>query len=89
MNVAMWSLVTHQLENARALAEIDKRRPRLASLRRAVSTAYYALFQALCELCAAELVGWDKPWSSFTPIFRSVEHVHALFEYYCCIFVLN
>jgi uncharacterized protein (UPF0332 family) len=43
----MWSLVTHQLENARALAKLDKRRPREASLHRAVSTAYYALFQAL------------------------------------------
>lgn len=73
----MWSLVTHQIENARALAGLDARRPRQASLRRAVSTAYYALFQALCETCAAELVGWDKPWESFTPIFRAVEHGRA------------
>lgn len=70
----MWSLVAHRLENARALALIDKGRPRQASLRRAVSTAYYALFQALCETCAAELVGWDKPWEAFTPIFRALEH---------------
>lgn len=70
----MWLLVEHQLENARALARIDKGRPRQASLRRAVSTAYYALFQALCEACASELVGWEKPWAAFTPIFRSLDH---------------
>jgi hypothetical protein len=73
----MWSLVAHQIENARALATLDKGRPRQASLRRAVSTAYYALFQALCELCAKELVGWKKPWESFTPIFRALEHGRA------------
>ena len=72
-----WALVTHQLENARAMAALDKGRPRQASLRRAVSTAYYALFQALCEMCANELVGWKKPWESFTPIFRAVEHRRA------------
>ena len=70
----MWSLVAHQLENARALARIDEGCPRQASLRRAASTAYYALFQALCEACASELVGWDKPWEAFTPIFRALEH---------------
>ena len=70
----MWSLVTHQLENARALATLDKGRPRQASLRRAVSTAYYGLFQALCEACAVKLVGWGKPWEAFTPIFRALEH---------------
>jgi hypothetical protein len=73
----MWSLVSHQLEIARALVKLDKRRPRQASLRRAVSTAYYALFQAICEACASKLVGWDKPWDLFTPIFRAVEHSRA------------
>jgi hypothetical protein len=70
----MWSLVTHQLENARMLATLDKRRPRQASLRRAVSTAYYALFQALCETCASRLVGRGKPWEVFTPMFRALDH---------------
>ena len=70
----MWLLVAHQLENARLLARIDKGRPRQASLRRAVSTAYSALFQAICEVCAVELVGWGKPWEAFTPIFRSLDH---------------
>ena len=74
----MWSLVAHQLEIARALAELDKRRPRQASLRRAVSTAYYALFQALCATSAETLVGWAKPWEVFNPIYRSLEHRRTL-----------
>jgi hypothetical protein len=70
----MWSLARHQIEIARLLATHDKRRPRPASLRRAVSTAYYGLFQALCETSADTLVGWKKPWEAFTPIFRALEH---------------
>jgi uncharacterized protein (UPF0332 family) len=37
----------HLLEQARLLANLEKNRPRQASLRRAVSTAYYALFHLL------------------------------------------
>jgi hypothetical protein len=37
----------HLLEQARHLARREKTRPRQASLRRAVSTAYYALFHML------------------------------------------
>jgi len=70
----MWHLVVHQLENARKMAELDRGRPRQASLRRAVSTAYYAVFQALCETCASELVGRRKSWQTFTPIFRALDH---------------
>ena len=70
----MWSLIGQQLAAARVLAGQDKRRPTQASLRRAVSTAYHALFQPLCETCADTLVGWDKPWEVITPIFRSLEH---------------
>jgi hypothetical protein len=73
----MWSLVRHQLENARLLAAHDKRRPRPASLRRAVSTAYCAVFQALCAMCADTLVGSSKPWEAFTPVFRALEHSRA------------
>jgi hypothetical protein len=36
------------------------------------------LFEALCEACADKLVGWDKPWAAFTPIFRALEHSRAL-----------
>jgi len=73
----MWILVQHQLSNARLLATHDKRRPRQASLRRAASTAYYAVFQELCATCAGTLVKWGKPWEAFTPIFRSLEHGRA------------
>lgn len=52
-------------------------RPRSAALRRATSTAYYAVFHALARLCAAELVGWGKPWAVVTPIYRSLEHRRA------------
>ena len=37
----------HLLEQAKHLANREKRRPRQASLRRAVSTVYYALFHLL------------------------------------------
>jgi hypothetical protein len=73
----MWSWVKHQLANARLLATCDKRRPRQASLRRTISTAYYAVFQALCATCAETLVGWNKPWEAFTPVFRALEHARA------------
>lgn len=66
------------IEIAEFLATRDKLRPREASLRRAISTAYYALFNRLAELCADELVGWTKPWDVFSPIYRSLEHGYAL-----------
>lgn len=49
----------------------------LASRRRAVSTAYYAVFHALARLCAEEFVGVDP--STRTPadyerVYRAVEH---------------
>ncbi len=77
----MWPLVQHQIDSARQLATSGKGRPRSASLRRAVSTAYYALFQALCATCADTLVGSRQPWSVYTPVYRALDHyatVHAL-----------
>jgi len=71
-------LVEQLLETAAALAALDQRRPRSASLRRAVSTAYYALFHSLAELCADTLVGWKQSWDVFTPIYRSLEHARTL-----------
>ena len=74
VRLTMWSLVQHQLENARLLATHDKSRPRPASLRRAVSTAYYAVFQALCATCADTLVKGHGPWEVYTPVFRAPDH---------------
>ena len=71
-----WKFVLDQLENAELLARLG-RKPRQAALRRAVSTSYYALFQALCEMTARNLVGWKTPWDAFTPVFRSIDHARA------------
>lgn len=62
------------LDLAEQIARLDSGRPRQASLRRAVSTAYYALFHCLAYLCADKLVGWRKPWAVFTPIYRTLDH---------------
>ena len=67
-------LAKHQIVNAHLLATADKGRPRSASLRRAVSTAYYAVFHAVCAACADRLVGWRQPWTVYTPIFRAPDH---------------
>jgi hypothetical protein len=49
-------------------------RPREIVLRRSVSSAYYAVFHALCRLCADELVGVTAPIEDRTLVYRSVEH---------------
>ena len=75
-------MVEDLLELADHLARREAGKPRQISLRRAVSTAYYALFHALAALCADKLIGWSKPWEAFTPIYRSLDHSVAkkLFE---------
>jgi hypothetical protein len=45
------------LEQARHLATRDRRRPQQGNLRRALSTAYYALFQFLVDRASRFLVG--------------------------------
>lgn len=62
------------LDIAERLARFEERRPRRTSLRRAVSSAYYALFHALARLCADQLVGWREPWEVYSPIYRTVDH---------------
>jgi uncharacterized protein (UPF0332 family) len=53
------SLAADLLEQARHLVRREPRRPRQASLRRGISTAYYALFHLLIEESAAMLVKDD------------------------------
>ncbi|WP_237476757.1 hypothetical protein [Lichenibacterium dinghuense] len=65
------------LDLARGLARREAGRPRSVSLRRAASSAYYALFHTLCTLCAGSLVG-EKPWRHYTPVYRSLDHKKAL-----------
>lgn len=50
------SLAGDLIEQARHLARREPRRPRQASLRRAVSAAYYALFHLLTEAAAREFI---------------------------------
>ena len=68
------------IATARELALSGRRRPRQSNLRRAVSTAYYALFHCLAACCADTLVGGesanrsDKAWRQ---AYRAVEHGRA------------
>ena len=67
-------LVGHMIAAADTLA----RQPgsptfRQACMRRAVSSAYYAVFHALCFICADELVGWSRT-AVLPPIYRSLDH---------------
>ena len=50
------SLHEDLLEQAQQLIAIDSRRPKQASLRRAVSTAYYALFHLLIDEASRRVV---------------------------------
>jgi len=63
-------LPEHLLDQALLLARIDKTRPRQASLRRAVSTAYYAIFHLLTTAAAGE---WKKPHQRIA-LARAFEH---------------
>ena len=49
-------LANDYLEQARHLARRERTRPKQASLRRAVSVAYYALFHLLCDEASSVLV---------------------------------
>lgn len=51
------SLSSDLLEQAEHLAKREKKKPRQASLRRAVSAAYYALFHLLVEDAVREFLG--------------------------------
>jgi uncharacterized protein (UPF0332 family) len=59
------------LEQARHLANREPKRPKQASLRRAVSTAYYALFHLLSIETAKN---WKRPAERFT-LARMLEHI--------------
>lgn len=64
---------------ARKLARASPRRPRQAELKRAVSTAYYALFHSFARDAADLLVGVgnarpDKAWAH---AYRSLQHGDA------------
>jgi uncharacterized protein (UPF0332 family) len=66
------------IERLLALAhELAEKSPGSLTLkRRAVSTAYYAVFHALAELCTGELLGvrTDKRSEDYVRVYRSLEH---------------
>ncbi len=56
------------------------KKPRQSDLKRAVSTAYYAMFHAMCRNCADCLIGKTKALRSepaWRQAYRAVEHSHA------------
>lgn len=65
------------LRLAGILASDNDGSPRWVSRARAVSTIYYALFHALAEQCARDLVGASRPWLPFKHVYRSLDHGHA------------
>lgn len=55
------SLHADLLRQARHLANLEPRRPRQASLRRAVSAAYYSIFHLLVDEATAAMFGQSGP----------------------------
>ena len=68
------TMIERLMALAEELAEKSDRSPTLR--RRAVSTAYYAVFHALAELCANELLGSEtgKRSTEHVRVYRSLEH---------------
>ena len=65
---------------ARKLANANpKKKPRQADLKRAISTAYYALFHAFAKNAADMLVGvgQKRPDKAWVQIYRSLQHGDA------------
>ena len=67
------NLATDLLEQAQHLARRERKRPRQASLRRAVSAAYYALFHRLVAAACAELLPGVTP-TTRALLARSFDH---------------
>ena len=64
------------IETARALTELSPRRPSQANLRRAVSTAYYAMFHCLAGCAANSVIGRVRD-SAWHQTYRALEHGKA------------
>ena len=64
------------IETARGLTELSPRRPTQANLRRAVSTAYYAVFHCLAGAIADMLMGKGRN-EAWHQVYRALEHASA------------
>lgn len=64
---------------ARKLANASPKKPRQADLKRAISTAYYALFHAMAKDAADMLVGvgLDRPDKAWSHTYRALQHGDA------------
>lgn len=74
------ALADDLLATARQLAQLHERRPRQADLRRALSTAYYALFHGLAETAANRLVGVTpqaRRSLAWSRVYRDLDHRNA------------
>ncbi|MCJ2068641.1 hypothetical protein MKK75_07475 [Methylobacterium sp. J-030] len=68
------TLVYDLLEVAETLARQGGRMNlRKASMRRAVSSAYYAVFHGLCFVCASVIVGWRRS-GELESVYRMLDH---------------
>lgn len=69
--------MSHELiVTAKRLARLGRNKPRQADLKRAVSTAYYAMFHTLAKECADRLIGTGLPRSqpAWIQVYRALEH---------------
>lgn len=64
------------IETARGLTRLSPRRPTQANLRRAVSTAYYAVFHCLAGAAADILMG-KRRGEEWHQVYRALEHAGA------------
>ena len=64
------------ITTARGLSGLDRRRPTQANLRRAVSTAYYAVFHSLARAAADLLIGRQRT-VAWHLAYRALEHGSA------------
>lgn len=67
------SLPEHLLEQAKHLARRERTRPRQASLRRAISTAYYALFHFLIRETVRQ-IGPNLSEENYNRVYRWFDH---------------
>ncbi len=72
-----WRPLSEQLVvTARRLAGAGRKKPRQSDLKRAVSTAHYALSHAMARNAADMLIGVrpDHPNKAWTQVYRALEH---------------
>ena len=65
------------IKTARGLTELSPRRPAQANLRRAVSTAYYAMFHCLARTAANLLIGSRNRGEAWHQAYRALGHGNA------------